>query len=177
LGGDGGGKVMFYLLVNVVYLKGMQKTKKMYKITVIPPVIYFIGLVLGFILNLLLPIKIIPQGISYYIGIPMLLIAPIIILWAQSTSRKFNSAQTTEKPEGHGFKKGPYAFTRNPTYLGLTILVAGFGFLIDSFWVIGTSLISFFIVYFVVLKKEEKLLEEKHGEKYLQYKKEVRSWL
>ncbi len=138
--------------------------------------VYFVGLVAGLLLNIIFPLNIMPQSIGESFGLFFLFSAPILIVWAQKTSMKFSS----EKKQGSmaiNFLRGPYAFTRSPTHVGLAFLLMGFGFLVNSVFIIIFSIISFFITRLVFIKKEEYFLAQKYGEEYESYKKSVKNWI
>lgn len=151
----------------------VNKKPHVSSVVVYPPMIYLGGLVLGLILDLLIPIRIESRVFFVPIGLIFLTIATILISWAQHTSRKFNKK---DEKISNDFYKGPYKFSRNPTYLGLTFLVIGFGFIINSLFVAIFTILSFIITHFLFVRKEENILKEKYGEHYLEYKKSVRSW-
>lgn len=155
------------------------KFKKISHVTAYPPMMYLAALLVGLLLELLIPIRVIPGFISNYVGIPLLLLAPLIILSAQKSSRAFNKNTTEESmlDIGNMFHKGIYKYTRNPTYLGLFLLLLGFGLMANLFFVVVTTVIAFIITHAVFLKHEEKILEHKYGELYTEYKKKVRSWI
>jgi protein-S-isoprenylcysteine O-methyltransferase Ste14 len=53
---------------------------------------------------------------------------------------------------------GPYAYTRNPLYLGSLVMGAGFAVAARSWWV-GVALVAMFVVIYVpVIRDEEKFL-------------------
>jgi protein-S-isoprenylcysteine O-methyltransferase Ste14 len=53
---------------------------------------------------------------------------------------------------------GPYAYTRNPLYLGSLLMGAGFAVAARSWWV-GVALVAmFFAIYLPVIRDEEKFL-------------------
>src|SRR6202521_3598580 len=58
---------------------------------------------------------------------------------------------------------GPYAYTRNPLYLGSAILALGAGIAAHS-WISALILFVYFaLVYFIVMRREEKELQLRHG--------------
>jgi protein-S-isoprenylcysteine O-methyltransferase Ste14 len=64
---------------------------------------------------------------------------------------------------------GPYAHTRNPLYLGSTILAIGAGVACRS-WVSALLLLLYFaLVYSVVMRREEGELLLQHGEAFRRY--------
>jgi protein-S-isoprenylcysteine O-methyltransferase Ste14 len=64
---------------------------------------------------------------------------------------------------------GPYAYTRNPLYLGSAVLAFGAGIATRS-WISATILVVYFaIVYAVVMRREESELFLQHGEAFKAY--------
>ena len=72
------------------------------------------------------------------------------------------------------FCKGPYCYARHPTHWGLFFLILGFGIILNALFVILCTLISFIVTKFVFIEKQEKILAEKYGAPYLEYKKSVK---
>jgi protein-S-isoprenylcysteine O-methyltransferase Ste14 len=67
---------------------------------------------------------------------------------------------------------GPYAYTRNPLYLGSLILAVGFAVCARNWW-IGAGLILFFLaVYLPVIRGEEAFLGE-HFPEFMEYARQV----
>jgi protein-S-isoprenylcysteine O-methyltransferase Ste14 len=59
---------------------------------------------------------------------------------------------------------GPYAYTRNPLYLGSLLIGVGFAVAARSWWV-GVALVAmFFAIYLPVIRDEEALLRQKFPE-------------
>ena len=72
---------------------------------------------------------------------------------------------------------GVYRFSRNPMYLGLALLLVGWGvFLGDA---ANVALILIFVGWMnqFQIKPEERVLEAKFGAAYTDYKSSVRRWL
>ncbi|HXW90219.1 MAG TPA: isoprenylcysteine carboxylmethyltransferase family protein [Terriglobales bacterium] len=67
---------------------------------------------------------------------------------------------------------GPYAYTRNPLYLGSLILAAGFTIAARSLWIAGILLILFLAIYLPVMREEECDLRQRFPE-FLDYQREV----
>ena len=56
---------------------------------------------------------------------------------------------------------GPYAYTRNPLYLGSVIIAAGFAVAARSPWVVIALVISFLSIYVPVIRGEEEFLRSR----------------
>ncbi len=91
----------------------------------------------------------------------------VLIFWAQNTSRNALKNKT-----GVYFYSGPYRFLRNPTHLGMVILVTGYTLVSGSifFLIITTVGYMFSNIFF---KKYEKILTDTYGDEYDQYKNKV----
>jgi protein-S-isoprenylcysteine O-methyltransferase Ste14 len=64
---------------------------------------------------------------------------------------------------------GPYAYTRNPLYLGSSILALAAGIATRS-WISALILLAYFaVVYAVVMQREERELYAQHGEAFKAY--------
>ncbi len=108
-------------------------------------------------------------------GFLFMVLGSVIIYWAQSTSGK----KTQQMPNFgiRDFALGPYKYSRNPTHIGLALLTFGFAIIMQSFLMIALLVIAYTVTKLIYIPKEEKLLEAKYGEQYLDYKKKVSSWL
>ncbi len=131
---------------------------------------YFISFLLGLFLHFLFPVKIYQHSFFLFLGLFLLFFASFLIFWAQKTARKLNKVNINKET----FCKGPYCYTRMPTHFGLFFLMVGFGFIINSFFVILFTLISFIVNKIFFINRQEIILLKKYGNPYLEYKKSVR---
>src|SRR5256886_3955181 len=68
---------------------------------------------------------------------------------------------------------GPYAFTRNPLYLGSSILALGAAIATRS-WISASLLILYFAIFYsMVMRREEKELYARHGAAFEEYARTV----
>src|SRR4029077_10314656 len=54
----------------------------------------------------------------------------------------------------------PYAYTRNPLYLGSLMLAAGFAIAARSWWIVAVMLLMFAVIYVPVTAGEERSLRQ-----------------
>lgn len=59
---------------------------------------------------------------------------------------------------------GPYAYTRNPLYLGSLLMSVGFAIAARSWWVGLVLVVMFFAIYLPVIRDEEAFLRQKFPE-------------
>lgn len=67
---------------------------------------------------------------------------------------------------------GPYAYTRNPLYLGSLILAVGFALAARSWWIAGGIVLMFCAIYLPVIRAEEVFLRERFAQ-FEHYAREV----
>jgi protein-S-isoprenylcysteine O-methyltransferase Ste14 len=67
---------------------------------------------------------------------------------------------------------GPYAYSRNPLYLGSLVLAVGFTAAGRSWWLAGAMVLIFFAVYLPVIGAEEVFLQARFPQ-YPDYAREV----
>ena len=133
---------------------------------------YFILFLVGVTLDLIFKFKIFSSSVMVPVGLFFLIVASIVIFWAQKAGR--NDIKEDGELKMEHFCRGPYCYTRSPTHWGLFFLMLGFGIMVNAVFVVLFTFISFLITRFVFLEKREKIFEEKYGDPYLKYKKSVK---
>lgn len=87
------------------------------------------------------------------IGMGTLIAVPGMLLRALASGHvKKNEELTTS---------GPYAYTRNPLYLGSCIMAVGFALAAQSGWVLLVMVLMFLAIYVPVIRAEEVFLRQK----------------
>jgi protein-S-isoprenylcysteine O-methyltransferase Ste14 len=141
-----------------------------------PPVVYLVSILVGFGLNAIWPVKVLPHALEP-MGLVLVLLA--IPLFALSV-REFRRARTpirTRKPVTAVIRTGPYRFSRNPIYLSFTLLQLGLGMWANSAWVVGMLIPTLVLMSYGVIAREERYMAQKFGEEYLRYTAAVRRWI
>ncbi|MDH3242608.1 MAG: isoprenylcysteine carboxylmethyltransferase family protein [Alphaproteobacteria bacterium] len=144
-----------------------------------PPVAIHIGfLVLGVGAEYLWPSGAGVGGIFWYAsGAAAIAAGLLLIVWAGLTFRSHGTRPEPWKPSTVVVDNGPYRFSRNPMYLGFSLVHVGVGIAADSIWIIATVVPSLVVMRYGVIEREERYMEAKFGETYLRYKRAVRRWL
>jgi protein-S-isoprenylcysteine O-methyltransferase Ste14 len=144
---------------------------------VLPPTYVYVAIVLMVALHFLFPVvRIIPFPWDL-LGLIPLAAGAALNLSADSAFRK---AKTTVKPFQESaalVTDGVYRISRHPMYLGFVLILLGLAILLGS-------LTPFFIVPIfaavmdrVFIVTEERMLAEKFGQAWLDYKARVRRWV
>ncbi len=90
----------------------------------------------------------------------------IIIAWAQYTSRRSPGADEMY------FFRGPYRYMRNPTHLGLVLLVTGYTIVSGSLVFFAVTMVGYLISN-ILFGKYEAILDRTYGTQYQTYKSRV----
>ena len=142
-----------------------------------PPLIFLSGLLLGGFVAYHHLFPILPSGIAQAVGSLLILsgLAIILVAWLQMRKAKTNIEPW--EPTTAIVDNGIYGISRNPIYLAMIAIYLGVTCLFNSVWFLPFLPIAVLIIHFGVILREEKYLEGKFGEDYLDYKKRVRRWI
>ena len=142
-----------------------------------PPIIYGASLLLGLILDIILPTHIGKETFLFPIGWILSGIALFIVIGSFVSFKKAGTDVDPYRPTKTVVMVGPYRFTRNPMYLSLTLLYMGITLLRNALSPVLFLPLVLGIMHYGVIKREEQYLEKKFGETYLNYKSKVRRWI
>ena len=120
------------------------------------------GTVLG-ILFFILILRNPPSIRSLCVGGLLALVGALIRLWAAGHIEKGKVLT----------RGGPYAFTRNPLYLGSFVMALGIILAGRGYWLLLPFGLFFAIFYWPVMRAEEQELLQGYGEKYVDYSRRV----
>jgi hypothetical protein len=73
--------------------------------------------------------------------------------------------------------RGPYAYVRNPLYLGNLGICTGLLLIANNAWTYAIGLGFFFAEYFFIIRAEESFLRQKYGRRYEEYMAQVPRWV
>lgn len=121
----------------------------------------------GLILSIPLPVRLSIGIVLLVIGIPMVFWTITKFLRTKGTPIPFN-------PPPKLVVNGLYRVVRNPMHLGWTVTLIGLALLMQSFTLLVIFIPLFILGHVVYLKSiEEKELEKKFGQAYLDYRRRV----
>jgi protein-S-isoprenylcysteine O-methyltransferase Ste14 len=102
------------------------------------------------------------------------------IALAVTAAITFRRHETTVDPFGkpeHLVKSGPFALTRNPMYVGVTLVLLGYGVFNGQAAFLAVPFAFVYTVSKFYIPREEKLLGELFPGEFEKYKEEVRRWI
>jgi len=150
------------------------------EVAIKPPYLFLGALALGCLLSLVLPI---PPGLGGANKLAILAGLGFVVAGfalAGLSVRRFNQAGTSVvpgEPSTALVTVGPYAYTRNPIYIGFVLIYFGLAIMLTSLWVLVLLIPVLIILQRGVVEREEAYLERQFGETYRKYKARVPRWL
>lgn len=145
-----------------------------------PPLIALATLLLGLLLDWLLPVYVLATllGLWWRGFLGGLIVATGAALGIGGRQRFVEAGTNVNpwKPATQLATAGVYRYVRNPMYVGLMLMVGGFGIAFASDWALVLLVPMALVVRNGVVLREERYLERKFGEEYLSYKASVPRW-
>lgn len=151
-----------------------EQTKKL---PIKPPHIALVLLFLSWVASYFFPKLNVARVIYRNMGIIVFFLGISLLFWSFSLFKKNKTPIVPGQKPTFVVAEGPYRFTRNPMYLGVTIALLGASIYFGNILAFFSPIIFFLIMNFYFVPFEEKLMENLFGRKYLNYKKKVRRWL
>lgn len=142
-----------------------------------PPLIYAAALSVGLLANRGYPVPLLERPLNRILG--LLLVAGGLVTGGSAiyTIRSAGSNENPYRPATTIVSGGPFRFTRNPMYVGFTLIYTGISAAANALPPLLLLPVVLHLVDRGVIRREERYLEEKFGETYLRYKRRVRRWV
>ncbi len=158
---------------------GGSSTPDVAGVIALPPLIVLGFLAAAAVLEAIVPLPLpVTHSLVRYVAGAMLAAGGFFII--AIGTRRFAAAGTNVPPTLPTTAlvvDGIYRRTRNPLYLGMTLVYLGLGVAAGSLWAIGLVVPLLWVINVGVVKREERYLERKFGNVYRAYKARVRRWI
>jgi len=111
------------------------------------------------------------------VGASLIVLGFLLPIWGAQAFKRHETNILPYKDPDNMVSDGPFKFTRNPMYLGMLLVLVGIA------TVIGTNMgLIFPLVFFAVanwwyIPFEEGRMAEAFGDKFTEYKSNVRRWI
>ena len=146
-------------------------------IVIPPPLLFVIPLAAAFLAERLMPTSFVHGGLRWVAGALIVLAGLCLNIAGFVTQRHAGTDPIPFHPTTRIVSSGLYRFSRNPMYLGFGLWTLGIAILINSVWFLLAAPIGLILTDRVVIAREERYLERKFGDEYLNYKRQVRRWI
>lgn len=145
-----------------------------------PPLVYLVAMATAIVLFIVYPLPWFGSPFADFLqAFGWLVLAAVIALYVTAI-RALHKAKTTVSPvhaATHLVTDGVFGVSRNPLYLGNTLLMFGVGLIVGEIWFFALGIMAGFATQKLSIEPEERHLKARFGKKYLDYAKKVRRWV
>ncbi len=125
----------------------------------------------GFNLAIPTSLRLVLAGVLLVPGLPM-------VVWSITQCIRAQETPVPFKPPPGLMTTGIYGIIRSPMHVGWTLVLVATAILMQSFTLLCIFMPLFIIIHWLYITQvEEKELEKKFGQAYLEYKRRVPRWL
>ncbi|MEO6959582.1 MAG: isoprenylcysteine carboxylmethyltransferase family protein [Burkholderiaceae bacterium] len=144
-----------------------------------PPVVMLAIAIIMWLLFSLFPMFTLPSFSSLWVAIIIGLAGLVVGMFGVIT---FSRAGTTTNPGKTAqvsvlVTSGIYRLTRNPMYIGVLLILIGWGIYLGNVLALMCAFIFVPYINRYQIQPEERLLESKFGAAFISYKAKVRRWI
>lgn len=140
------------------------------------PLLTLVAFLIGVGIDQVVPVGLLPDPWTLVIGTPLVVGGGLLFggaLWTMRAHDK-HPAHSDEPPAL--ITEGAFRYSRNPIYVGHSLVHVGAGVLLNSVWPIVT-LVPLLWYLRRVVRREEARLQALFGQEYERYREDVRRWL
>lgn len=145
-----------------------------------PPVLYGAALIVALALHSTgHPIRITspPTVVLRVAGIALTILGLTLSIAVVRVFGRAGTPVPPYRPTTHFVSTGPYRYTRNPDYIGQTLVYVGIALVANSWWPLVLLPLVLLVVQYGVIRREERYLEAKFAQEYRDYMARVSRWL
>src|SRR6478609_7115148 len=146
-------------------------------VPIAPPLLFVIPILVSLPLTWLWPVSFVHGPARWIGGAIVFALGVILIVAGFVTQRRAGTDPIPFNPSTRIVSHGLYRFSRNPMYIGFAFWTLGIAFLADSAWMLMVVPVGLVLTNQLIVTREERYLERKFGEEYLDYKQRVRRWI
>ncbi|HJT44788.1 MAG TPA: isoprenylcysteine carboxylmethyltransferase family protein [Chthoniobacterales bacterium] len=156
----------------------METTTEHAGVPVHPPLFFLSALLLGALIDdRVYPLMIFHNPTGRWIGGVLAIIGVALVATGRATMIKHGTNVNPTQPTITIVQAGPFRFTRNPLYVGLTVIYIGLSLALNTWWSLLLLIPVWIVMHVFVVRREEAYLEGKFGDSYLAYKRRVRRYV
>ncbi len=142
-----------------------------------PPMLMVATALAAIGLGMILPLHVFE---AWWLTLPGVLLVAIglgLDVWAIATMRRAATNVLPHRAADQLVTSGPFRFSRNPIYLGNSLLLLGIGLAGGNGWFIVGALVSALLVDRLAIRREEQHLAARFGAAWTAYAQQTPRWL
>lgn len=141
-----------------------------------PPLAYLAAIAVGVLVHRYWPMHARP-GSWFPVGVTIVALGVALLVWAKVTFDAKHTPLEPWKATRAIVDGGPFAYSRNPVYIGFALIQVGIGVWTDKLAVVALTIVPVLLTALVIVPREESYLRRKFGAVYEDYCGRVRRWL
>ena len=145
-----------------------------------PPVLLAVAIAAALGLDsfvLRLPVPFAEVSMVHFSAMTLLFAGLVLIVWAAFQFPRHETSIRPDRGSNALVAAGPYAFSRNPIYLGEAIALVGAGISFNRLWLLLVVPVFVVAMTRLAIEREEAYLERRFGSAFSDYESRVRRWL
>lgn len=128
-------------------------------------------------MHFIFPIKTLIHSPIRFIGAVFILLGLTLNLAASAHLKRNQTPVDFDQAPIHLVKDGPFRFSRNPIYLSGVTVQIGIATVLGSLASFCFPVVLLLLLHWIYIPVEERDMEEKFGNDYIEYKQAVRRWI
>ena len=144
---------------------------------ILPPTYFNSAIALIIIIYFIFPISEIIYFPWNLLGLLSALTGVILNLHTDNLFKKYATTVQPFEESSNLITNGMFRLSRNPMYLGMSLILLGMSIFLGSIGPFFVILIFVILMDQIFIRVEELMLEKKFGDKWLKYKNSVRRWI
>lgn len=121
------------------------------------------------------PVATIPG--SRWIGVAPVVVGVALVVWSAMLFSRASTAIEPGRVSSQLVTSGPYRLSRNPIYVGMTLVLLGWAVWLDAASALLGAPAFMAIITQRIIRHEERMLSERFGGEYAVYRALVRRWI
>jgi protein-S-isoprenylcysteine O-methyltransferase Ste14 len=142
-----------------------------------PPIIFAGVVAAAIILQNVLPPDLTPPGAVRWLGVALMAIGIASDVSAMIVMHRHRANIQPHRAATALVTTGSFALSRNPIYLGNTLLIGGAGLAFNALWLVPGAIIAAWLVSRLAIRREEAHLAASFGEAWTAYAQRTPRWL
>ena len=144
-----------------------------------PPFVYGLAILSALVVDrvVALPLPRLESSCFWFLGAALTVFAVWLDVWAMKTLLEGKTTVMPYRRTLYLVTRGPFRFTRNPTYLSYTLITVGFALMTGNPWFLVAALGAAVATDLIAIRYEELHLLSRFGCEFEFYCRHTRRWL